>query len=48
MGRFSFSRTIARPDYGNLFAAQTAQAPNRPTANGAIPLGTSGNPTCCR
>jgi TonB-dependent receptor len=44
MGRFSFSRTIARPDYGNLFAAQTAGAPNRPIANGAIPLGTSGNP----
>ncbi|OZA84432.1 MAG: TonB-dependent receptor, partial [Caulobacter sp. 39-67-4] len=39
-----FSRTIARPDYGNLFAAQTAGAPNRPVANGAIPLGTSGNP----
>ena len=44
VGRFSFSRTIARPDYGNLFAAQTAGAPNRPVANGAIPLGTSGNP----
>ncbi len=44
VGRFSFSRTIARPDYGNLFAAQTAGAPNRPIANGAIPLGTSGNP----
>ena len=35
---------LARPDYGNLFAAQTAGAPNRPIANGAIPLGTSGNP----
>lgn len=44
VGRFSFSRTIARPDYGNLFAAKTAGAPNRPIANGAIPLGTSGNP----
>jgi TonB-dependent receptor len=44
VGRFSFSRTIARPDYGNLFAAVTAGAPNRPIANGAIPLGTSGNP----
>jgi TonB-dependent receptor len=44
IGRASFSRTIARPDYGNLFASVTAQAPNRPTANGAIPLGTSGNP----
>ncbi|MDI1366275.1 MAG: TonB-dependent receptor [bacterium] len=44
VGRFSFSRTIARPDYGNLFAAKSAGAPNRPVANGAIPLGTSGNP----
>jgi TonB-dependent receptor len=44
VGRFSFSRTIARPDYGNLFAAQTANAPGRPVANGATPLGTSGNP----
>jgi TonB-dependent receptor len=44
IARASFSRTIARPDFGNLFAAQTAQAPNRPIANGAIPLGTSGNP----
>ncbi|WP_454717386.1 TonB-dependent receptor [Caulobacter segnis] len=44
VGRFSFSRTIARPDFGNLFAAQTAGQPNRPIANGAIPLGTSGNP----
>jgi TonB-dependent receptor len=44
VARASFSRTIARPDFGNLFAAQTAQAPNRPIANGAVPLGTSGNP----
>jgi TonB-dependent receptor len=44
VGRFSFSRTIARPDYGNLFASMSAGAPNRPVANGAIPLGTSGNP----
>ncbi|MDG2522592.1 TonB-dependent receptor [Caulobacter segnis] len=44
LGRFSFSRTIARPDFGNLFAAAAAQAPNRPIANGAVPLGTSGNP----
>jgi len=44
IARASFSRTIARPDYGNLFAAVTAQQPNRPSANGGIPLGTSGNP----
>jgi TonB-dependent receptor len=43
-GRFSFSRTVARPEYGNLFASQSAGTPNRPTANGAIPLGSSGNP----
>lgn len=42
-GRFSFSRTIARPDYNNLFAAQSVGTPNRPTANGAIPLGAIGN-----
>ncbi len=44
VGRVSFSRTIARPDYVNLFAAQTVDKPARPTANGAVPLGTSGNP----
>jgi len=44
LGRFSFSRTIARPDYANLFASVSPQAPNRPTANGAIALGTRGNP----
>jgi TonB-dependent receptor len=44
VGRFSFSRTVARPDYGNLFASVSAGAPNRPVANGAIPLGTKGNP----
>jgi TonB-dependent receptor len=44
IGRFSFSRTIARPDYGNLFASVTPGTPNRPVANGAIPLGTRGNP----
>jgi TonB-dependent receptor len=42
-GRFSFSRTIARPEFGNLFAAQSVGTPNRPTANGAIPLGSIGN-----
>ncbi len=44
VGRFSFSRTVARPDYGQLFASVTPGAPNRPVANGAIPLGTRGNP----
>jgi TonB-dependent receptor len=37
MARTSFSRTLARADYGNLFASVTANAPNRPTALGAAP-----------
>jgi TonB-dependent receptor len=37
MARASFSRTIARADYGNLFASVTTNAPNRPTALGAAP-----------
>ena len=44
VARASFSRTIARPDFINLFAAQTVQQPNRPTLNGAVPLGNAGNP----
>lgn len=44
VARASFSRTIARPDFGQLFASIDADAPNRPTANGAIPLADSGNP----
>ncbi|HEY8616355.1 TonB-dependent receptor [Phenylobacterium sp.] len=44
IGRVSFSRTIARPDYGDLFASVTIEAPNRPVANGAIPIGRRGNP----
>ncbi|TCQ08497.1 TonB-dependent receptor [Sphingomonas sp. PP-CC-3A-396] len=35
VARTSFSRTLARADYGNLFASVTANAPNRPTALGA-------------
>ena len=37
MARTSFSRTLARADYGSLFASVTANAPNRPTALGAAP-----------
>jgi TonB-dependent receptor len=44
VGRISFSRTISRPDYADLFAVVAPEAPNRPIANGAIPLGRSGNP----
>jgi len=39
--RVSVSRTLARPDYGNLFASVSAGAPNRPTALGAAPAGAS-------
>ncbi|WP_199560176.1 TonB-dependent receptor [Sphingomonas psychrotolerans] len=39
MARASFSQTLARADYGNLFASVTANAPNRPTALGAAPAG---------
>ncbi len=41
--RVSFSRTLARPDYGNLFATESAGAPGRPTALGGIPTGNKGN-----
>ena len=43
-GRISFGRTIARPDFGSLFASTNPGAPNRPTALGGVPGGTAGNP----
>ncbi|WP_253189300.1 TonB-dependent receptor [Brevundimonas sp. LM2] len=42
--RASFSRTLARPDYGNLFTATTVNAPGRPIALGGVATGNSGNP----
>jgi len=42
--RFSFSRTLSRPTYGNLFAATTANNPNDATAVGGQAGGNSGNP----
>ena len=39
IARASFSQTLARADYGNLFASVTAGAPNRPTALGAAAAG---------
>ncbi|MBU1345601.1 MAG: TonB-dependent receptor [Alphaproteobacteria bacterium] len=42
--RASFSRTLARPDFGNLFTATTVNGPPRPTALGGGATGTSGNP----
>ena len=44
VARVSVSKTLARADYGNLFASQSANAPNRPTFLGGIATGTSGNP----
>lgn len=44
VARVSYSKTIARPEYGNLFASQSANAPPDPTFLGARATGTSGNP----
>ena len=43
-GRVSFGRTIARPDFGSLFASTSPGNPNRPTALGGVPGGNAGNP----
>lgn len=43
-GRVSYGRTIARPDFGSLFAASNPGNPNRPTFLGGVPGGTAGNP----
>jgi TonB-dependent receptor len=44
VGRVSFSRTLARPEYGNLFVSETANTPGRPIATGGEATGTRGNP----
>jgi TonB-dependent receptor len=44
VARVSYSRTLARADYGNLFASQSAGAPNRPTYLGGVTGGSQGNP----
>ncbi|PCD04777.1 TonB-dependent receptor [Sphingomonas spermidinifaciens] len=41
--RASASRTLARPDYGNLFASTTVGGPSRPTALDGVGTGSSGN-----
>ncbi|MEZ0244692.1 MAG: TonB-dependent receptor [Sphingomonas sp.] len=41
--RASFSRTLARADYSNLFVSDSANAPPRPTAIGGVATGSSGN-----
>lgn len=42
--RASFSKTIARPDFSNLFSALSVNRPSRPTALGGIATGSSGDP----
>lgn len=44
IGRLSFSRTIARPDYNYLFAATSVAVPPRPTAIGGVATASAGNP----
>ena len=43
IARASASRTLARPDFGNLFASTSVGAPNRPTLLGGQATGNSGN-----
>ena len=43
IGRFSFSKTIARPDYGNLLVASSVGTPPRPIALGGFATGSTGN-----
>ncbi|RYE04548.1 MAG: TonB-dependent receptor [Sphingomonadales bacterium] len=43
VARVSYSKTIARPNYGDLFTATTVGGPPRPTYNGGVPNGNSGN-----
>ena len=42
--RASFSKTLARPEYGNLFVSEVANTPGRPTALGGEATGSRGNP----
>jgi len=44
VGRMSYSETIGRVPYGNLFASTNANAPNNPTALGGLTGGTSQDP----
>ncbi|WP_445190975.1 TonB-dependent receptor [Sphingomonas sp. Tas61C01] len=43
VARASASRTLARPDYGNLFASTTVGGPPRPTSLGGTATGSQGN-----
>jgi len=44
VARLSYSKTLARADYGNLFASKSAGAPNRPTYLGGVTGGNQGDP----
>jgi len=44
IGRFSASRTIARPNYDNLFTSYSIAAPPRPTALGGVATASTGDP----
>jgi len=44
IGRFSFSRTIARPTYNNLFTSAGVKPPNDATFSGGKATGDQGNP----
>jgi TonB-dependent receptor len=44
VARVSYSKTLARADYANLFASQSANGPNRPTALQGRATGSAGNP----
>ncbi|MBW8744277.1 MAG: TonB-dependent receptor [Sphingomonas sp.] len=44
IGRFSVSRTISRPSYGDLFASTTAGNPNDATSVGGSATGNAHNP----
>ena len=43
IGRVSYSKTIARPEYGSLFTSTTVGGPPRPIANGGVATGSTGN-----
>lgn len=43
IARASFSKTIARAAYGNLYATTTINTPPRPTLNGTNPTASQGN-----
>lgn len=44
-GRFSYSKTIARAGYGNLYAAKSGFGTVGSTYNGTTPAASAGNPT---